>query len=73
MVLQVDWHGLWPLSFSCSGLVFDFLLVVNGETIVVDRDDGVAGFFIVFVPARCLEINVVSLPGQWWQTHIDGR
>ena len=71
MVLQVDGHGLWALGFSCAGLVFDLLLVMDGETIMVDRDDGVLGFLVVFVPASCLEMNVVRLPGQWWQAHID--
>ena len=71
MVLQVDWHGLWTLGFSCPGLVFDLLLVMDRKTIVVDRDDGVPGFLVVFVPASRLEMNVVGLPGQWWQAHVD--
>ena len=71
MMLQVNGHGLRALGLSCTGLALDLLLVVNGEAVVEDRDDGVLGFLVVFVPASGLEMNVIGLPAQWWQAHVD--
>ena len=71
MMLQVNGHRLWTLDLSCTGLALDLLLVVNGEAVVEDRDDGVLGFLVVFAPASGLEMNVIGLPGQWWQAHVD--
>ena len=64
--------GEWALDGGGSGEIFlEFQVVVDQHAIEFHRDPGPGGSFALGVECCSGEHDVVGLPGQWWQAHVE--
>ena len=65
-----EWSKWVAFGVSAVTFLISLLVVLNFDAIDPTGHMRVANFRSVGGPAWCGKLNVVRLPGQWWQCHV---
>ena len=72
VVLEVEWteRALLPERGGGGGLG-NLDVVLHEDAVEVDRHAGIGGFLALGIKARGGEVDVVGLPGERWEAHVE--
>ena len=71
VILKLGYQSFGTFLLAGSRLSFEFKLVVDLHSIMPDGDHSVFGFLSLRVEPSRLKLNLISLPTERGQTHVD--